>query len=50
MEVYWLWPGIAFVISLMICNKAFGLSNGISLFISILIGVILGLIVYRREN
>ncbi|MBS3066488.1 hypothetical protein J4205_01570 [Candidatus Pacearchaeota archaeon] len=50
MEAYWLWPGIIFIIVLVLCNKAFNLSTGISLVISILLTVIVGLIIYRREN
>ncbi|GEM_PF-3955332 len=50
MEGYWLWPGIVFIIVLVLCNKAFNLSTGISLVISILITVIIGLIIWRREN
>lgn len=50
MKAYWLWPGIVFIIILVLCNKVFSLSTGISLVISILITVIIGLIIWRREN
>ncbi|MBS3072997.1 hypothetical protein J4477_04145 [Candidatus Pacearchaeota archaeon] len=50
MEVYWLWPGIAFIAALIVFDKALSISSGISLFISVLIGIIVGLIIYRREN
>ena len=50
MEGYWLWPGIVFIIILVLCNQVFSLSTGISLVISILITVIIGLIIWRREN